>query len=95
MMDHLGEIYRGIISGVQEFGFFVELANTVEGLVKVEDLKGDYYIYNSDLMALIGKRTKKKYGFGDEVMVEVIGANKENSTVDFAIYEEKNKTRCN
>ena len=89
MMDHLGEIYKGIISGVQEFGFFVELDNTIEGLVKVGDLKDDYYIYNNDLMSLIGKRTNKKYSFGDEVIVKVIGASKENSSIDFEVVEEK------
>ena len=91
MMDHIGEIYEGIISGVQEFGFFVELDNTVEGLVKVENIKGDYFIYNPDLMALLGKRSKRKYAFGDKVVVKVIGADKDRSTVDFEIYEENKK----
>jgi len=89
MMDHIGEIYKGIISGVQEFGFFVELDNTVEGLVRVEDIKGDYYVYNKDLMALVGKRTSKRYSFGDTVTVKVISADKDRSTIDFEIYEEK------
>lgn len=91
MMDHIGEVYEGIISGVQEFGFFVELDNTVEGLVKVEDIKGDYFIYNPDLMALLGKRSKRKYAFGDKVVVKVIGADKYRSTVDFEIYEDNKK----
>ena len=91
MMDHIGEVYEGIISGVQEFGIFVELENTVEGLIKVDNLKGDYYVYNKDLMALVGKRTSKIYGFGDKVSVKVTGADKDRSTVDFEIYEEKNK----
>lgn len=91
MMDHIGEVYEGIISGVQEFGFFVELDNTVEGLVKVEDIKGDYFIYNPDLMALLGKRSKRKYAFGDKVVVKVIGADKDRSTVDFEMYEENKK----
>lgn len=92
MMDHIGEVYEGIISGVQEFGFFVELDNTVEGLVRVEDIKGDYFIYNPDLMALLGKRSKRKYAFGDKVVVKVVSADKDKSTIDFEIYEEgKNK----
>ena len=93
MMDHIGEVYDGIISGVQEFGLFVELSNTVEGLIRVEDLKGDYYVYNKDLMALVGKRTSKVYGFGDKVTVKVIGAYKDRSTVDFEIYEDKNNKK--
>ena len=91
MMDHIGEVYEGIISGVQEFGIFVELDNTVEGLIKVDNLKGDYYVYNKDLMALVGKRTSKIYSFGDKVTVKVTGADKDRSTVDFEIYEEKTK----
>ena len=92
MMDHIGEVYEGIISGVQEFGFFVELDNTVEGLVRVEDIKGDYFIYNPDLMALLGKRSKRKYAFGDKVVVKVVSADKDKSTIDFEIYDDgKNK----
>lgn len=91
MMDHIGEVYDGIISGVLEFGIFVELSNTVEGLIKVENLKGDYFVYNKDLMALVGKRSNKRYGFGDKVTVKVIGADKDKSQVDFEIFEEKNK----
>lgn len=89
MMDHIGEVYEGIISGVEEFGIFVELDNTCEGLVRIEDIKGDYYIYNPDLMALLGKRTKKKYAFGDKIVVKVIGADKDRSTIDFEIYDKK------
>ena len=78
MMDHIGEVYDGIISGVQEFGFFVELENTIEGLVKAESIK-----------ALIGKKSKKKYSFGDKVKVKVIRADKDRSEIDFEIYDDK------
>ena len=89
MMDHIGEVYDGIISGVQEFGFFVELENTIEGLVKAESIKGDYYVFDNDLMALIGKKSKKKYSFGDKVKVKVIRADKDRSEIDFEIYDDK------
>lgn len=89
MMDHIGEIYEGIISGVAEFGFFVSLDNTIEGLVKTETIKGDYYIYNEDMMALIGKKSKKKYAFGDKVSVKVIRADKDKSEIDFEVISEK------
>ena len=89
MMDHIGEVYEGIISGVQEFGIFVELENTVEGLIKTENIKGDYFVYNPDMLSLIGKRTNKKYMFGDKIKVQVIGADKDKSQVDFIIYEDK------
>lgn len=95
MMDHIGEVYDGIISGVQEFGLFVCLDNTIEGLIKVEDLKKDYFVYNKDLMALVGKRTNRKYSFGDKVIVKVIGADKDRSTIDFEIYDEKEEKRNN
>ena len=89
MMDHIGEVYDGIISGVQEFGFFVELENTIEGLVKAESIKGDYYAFDNDLMALIGKKSKKKYSFGDKVKVKVTRADKDRSEIDFEIYDDK------
>lgn len=89
MMDHIGEVYDGIISGVVEFGFFVELENTIEGLVKAESIKGDYYVFDNDLMALIGKKSKKKYSFGDKVEVKVIRADKDKSEIDFEIYDDK------
>lgn len=91
MLDHIGEIYEGIISGIQEFGIFVELDNTVEGLVKVENIKGDYFVYNKDLMSLVGKRANKRYGFGDKITVKVIGADKDKSQIDFEIVTNINK----
>ena len=89
MMDHIGEVYDGIISGVQEFGFFVELENTIGGLVKAESIKGDYYVFDNDLMALIGKKSKKKYSFGDKVKVKVTRADKDRSEIDFEMYDDK------
>lgn len=89
MMDHIGEVYDGIISGVQEFGIFVELSNTVEGLIKVENIKGDYFVFDKDLMALVGKKSSKRYSFGDTIRVKVISADKDKSQVDFEVYEEK------
>ncbi len=88
MENHIGEKYKGVISGVTEFGFFVELENTVEGLVRIDSLGGDYYIYNRDLSAILGKNSKKMYMYGDTVMVEVIAANKETAQVDFKVVKE-------
>lgn len=59
MEEHIGEIYEGYISGVTNFGFFVELPNMIEGLVHINTLEGDYYNYLPELMALIGERHKK------------------------------------
>ncbi len=86
MEEHIGEEFEGVISGVQEFGFFVELPNTVEGLVKIETMSGGYH-YVDSLFSLVSKNKKKKYTFGDQVTVKVIAANKETSMVDFALVE--------
>lgn len=85
MESHIGEEFTGIISGVQEFGVFVELPNTVEGLVKIEDMPRGGYRYIEDAMALINTKTKERYGFGDEVVVVVMKANHENAMVDFKL----------
>ena len=85
MEGHIGEEFVGIISGVENFGMFVELDNMVEGLVHVNSLKGDYYNYVEELLCLIGQNTKKRYTIGDKVLVKVVGASKEARTIDFEI----------
>ncbi len=85
MENHIGEIYDGVISGVESFGFFVELDNLVEGLVHINSLKGDYYNYVEELLCLIGQNTKKRYTIGDKVKIKVVGASKEAMTIDFEI----------
>ena len=90
MEEHIGERYHGVISGVTEFGFFVELDNTVEGLVRLDSLGGDYYAYNRELSAILAKNSKKMYMYGDSVMVEVIAASKEKSQVDFKLINGEN-----
>ena len=85
MEGHIGEVFDGIISGVTEFGFFVELANTAEGLVRLDSLENDYYVYNHDLNAILGKTSNKMYMYGDPVTVEVISASKEKAQVDFKL----------
>ncbi len=87
MEDKIGSQYDGIISSVTNFGMFVELQNTVEGLVRFENINGDYFKYNEANKTLIGKTTKKVYKLGDKVRVEVIDANKELRRVDFKIAE--------
>ena len=90
MEDHIGEVHEGVISGVTPFGLFVALSNTVEGLVKFEDIPGDYFVYDESGYMVYGQRTNKRYMFGDSVTVKVISANRENSTVDFIIINDKN-----
>lgn len=85
MEQHIGERFHGIISGVCEFGIFVELPNTIEGLIRLDSLKGDYYIYNKELNAILGKNTKIRYMYGDKVYVEVTKASRETSQIDFEL----------
>ena len=85
MEDHIGEIYSGVISGVTEFGLFVELENTVEGLVRIDDIPEDYYLYSKEQNAMLGRKNKNRYVYGDKVTVEVIKASRETAQVDFRI----------
>ena len=87
MEEHIGEEFVGVISGVQDFGIFVELENTVEGLIKVEDMPKGGYAYVEESISLINRNTKERYSFGDSVKVKVIGASKETSKIDFALVE--------
>lgn len=93
MENHIGEEYDGVISSVTSFGFFVELPNLIEGLVHVNELKGDYYNYVPESLALIGNNTKKTYRVGDKVHIRVISANKETAMIDFVVVEEKKDAR--
>lgn len=71
MSYHVGEIHEGIISGVASFGFFVEIENTIEGMVRVDYLNDDYYDYEASKYRLIGRRTNKIYALGDKVTIKV------------------------
>jgi len=90
MENHIGEEFEGTITGVENFGFFVELDNMVEGLVHVNSLKGDYYNYVEELLCLIGQNTKVRYTMGDRVHIKVVGASKEARTIDFELVGDKN-----
>ena len=90
MENHVGEEYIGKISGVTNFGFFVELDNLIEGLVHVSSLKKDYFTYVPELLSMIGKSTKKTYRLGDKVKVKCVAANKMTAMIDFEIVEDKN-----
>ena len=90
MESRIGEIYKGIITTVTNFGFFVELPNLIEGLVHISTLEG-FYNYVPDLLALVSNNKKKKYCIGDEVMVKVVNANKEMRIIDFEVIDGNNK----
>lgn len=84
MEDHIGEEYKGIISGVTNFGMFIQLDNLVEGLIHVNDMK-DYFSFDEATQSLIGERTKEKFTLGDEVLIKVKAASKEAKTIDFEL----------
>ena len=85
MQDHIGEEYEGMISSVMPFGMFVELPNLIEGLVHIDDLAGDHYVYNEETFSIVGTKDKRGYRLGDKLKVIVKSANKEAKTVDFTI----------
>lgn len=93
MEDKIGMEFDGIISSVTNFGLFVELPNTIEGLVHVSYLTDDYYRYDERHYAMIGERTGKVYRIGDQITVRVVNVNKEERIVDFEIVGMKDRRR--
>ena len=87
MMAHIGEEFVGSISGVTGFGIYVELPNTIEGLVHITALTGDYFRYDEERQELVGERTKLVYRIGQKVRVKVDNANKDTRTIDFVLSE--------
>ena len=83
MQDKIGKEYDGIISSITSFGVFVELENTVEGLVRLENIEDDYYIYDDINKQLIGKENKKTYRLGQKVKIKVIYADKQTRKINF------------
>lgn len=94
MSEHIGEIFEGIISGVTEWGFYVELPNTVEGLVHVTTLTDDYFRYDESACELAGEVTNIRYKLGQKARVMVTGTDKLMRTIDFRVlpHEETQET---
>lgn len=93
MRGRLGEEYEGVISGVTKWGLYVELPNTVEGLVHVSDMRGDHYEFSEQAYELVGVHTGETYRLGQTVRVRVTGADKLQKTVDFEIVSEERRGR--
>ncbi|HLO01896.1 MAG TPA: ribonuclease R [Symbiobacteriaceae bacterium] len=89
MSDKVGETFQGVISGVTQFGFFVQLPNTVEGLVHVSTLNDDYYHFHDRIFALMGERTRRRFRLGDPVTVFLRNVDVETHQVDFVLDEEQ------
>ena len=89
MAGRLGEICDGVISGVTSWGIYVELPNTVEGMVRVSDLEGDYFVFDEAKMEMAGELTNRRYKLGQRVTVQVAAVDKLMRTIDFVIVPEE------
>lgn len=90
MMDYIGDTFEGVISGISSWGIYVELANTIEGMVRVSDMDDDYYLYDDERYQMVGEHTKKTYKLGQTVTVELVNADKFLRTIDFVFVEDDN-----
>jgi len=90
MQDKIGEVYEGVISSITQFGMFVELPSTVEGLVRFENFNTkEYFNYNEDFKTLVGEKTGTTYKIGDKVKIRVIEANKILRKIAFELVKEE------
>ncbi|WP_341220169.1 ribonuclease R [Polaribacter atrinae] len=88
MQDHKDEIFEGVITGVTEWGIYVEISsNKCEGMVRIRDIKSDYYIFDEKQYAIVGQASKKLYQLGDDVKVRVKHTDLERKHLDFALIE--------
>ena len=87
MIQHIGDEFEGIISSVANFGMFIELPNTIEGMVHITNMSDDYYNFDERQMALIGERQAKVFRIGDEVKVKVTHVDVDERMIDFQIVD--------
>ena len=92
MKERVGETFEGIISNVTSFGMFIELENTIEGLVRMSSMEDDYYIYDDRHFCLIGERTKKRYQIGDTTRVKLARADIATRQIDFILEEPEDES---
>ena len=91
MEDHIGEVYKGIVSTVTNYGIYVELPNLVEGMIKIDQLDDDYYFYDESTFSLVGKRSKKRYMLGQSIEIVVDGVIKDKGLINFRLYKKGDK----
>ena len=87
MNGHIGEIYDGTISGITNWGIYVELANKIEGMILLNNLDDDFYIFDEKNYAIVGRHTQKKYQLGDPIKIKVWRTNLERKQLDFKLVE--------
>ena len=83
MQAHIGEVYEGVISGVTKWGVYVELPNTIEGLIHVADMRDDHYNFIEETYEMVGEHTGKTWKLGQKVQVRVTDADRLQRTVNF------------
>lgn len=89
MEDKIGEIFEGVISSVTKWGMYVELPNTVEGLIHVTNMEDDYYVYDEKMHIFVGERTKRIYRLGDRIKVKLVATDIIQKTIDFIIVNDE------
>lgn len=89
MQEHVGEVYKGVISGVTEFGLFVELENKIEGMIPMREIGDDFYIFDEDNYLIRGRHTDRIFQLGDEVMIKIWRTNLERKQLDFLLAEKE------
>ena len=86
MQERIGNIYDGTVSGVTEWGLYVEVEPTkVEGMVSIRDIKEDFFEFDEKNYCITGKKSKKKYTLGDKVRIRVLKVNLEQKTIDYEL----------
>ncbi|MBN1819868.1 MAG: ribonuclease R [Prolixibacteraceae bacterium] len=85
MQDHIGEIYKGVISGITDWGIYVELDNKIEGMIPIRELDDDFYVFDEKNYALVGKHSHKKYQLGDDLQVKIWRTNLERKQLDLKL----------
>ncbi len=89
MQGHIGKIYPGTISGITDWGIYVELENKIEGMIPIRELDDDFYIFDEKNYALVGRHTHKKYQLGDDITVKIWRTNLEKKQLDFLLAEKE------
>lgn len=87
MESHIGEVYKGVISTVTNYGVYVELPNLVEGMIKIDQLEDDYYFYDESTFSLVGKRSKRRYILGQAIEIVVDSVIKDKGLINFRLYK--------
>jgi len=88
MQDHIGKIYPGVISGVTDWGIYVELENKIEGMIPIAELDDDFYVFDERNYALLGRHSHKSYQLGEAIRVKVWRTNLERKQLDFRLAKE-------